>query len=143
MTVSAADFTFLVNQFGQNVTLRTVTSEGYNPSTASTTLSPVDYTVKVYFYDFRVTDIDGVNVVRGDRRVVIPVTDTSGNSIPEPQTNDLLVGSAFITTQNDGLLTQEDDSNLEASSDDKVSIVRVESVYSGSSPVLYLCQTRK
>jgi len=117
----SADLRYLVNQFGQELTLGVKSFGSYDVSTGTVTgTTEATYTVKGYFYDYRLGEIDGTNILYGDRRLVLTLLDTSGNTIPEPEVNDEVSGQG-----------------------DKVSIVRCSKIMSGESPVCYLCQVRE
>ena len=76
--------------------------------------------VKCYFFNYSLGDIDGVNIVSGDRRVVINLTTTAGASIPTPEVGDEITGNG-----------------------DKVSIVSVVRISSGGNPICYIAQVRE
>lgn len=112
---------FLLQRYGQEVTLRKISYSAYDPSTGTVTPSTdSDTTVKSYIADYNLTDVDGDNVVMGDRKAYIPTTDTSGNSTPKPDTDDLILGVG-----------------------DKVKIVRVQELYNADNLVCYICQVRE
>lgn len=80
----------LLNQHGKNVTFNSVATGTYNPITGLSN-SNVDYTVKAYFFDYKDNMIDGSAVQKGDRRVALKHSDTSGTPIPAPKANDKIV----------------------------------------------------
>jgi hypothetical protein len=43
--------------------------------TGNATGSETDYTVQTYFYNYNLSDVDGQNIQRGDRRAVLPLVD--------------------------------------------------------------------
>lgn len=110
----------LVNRFGKSVTLRAVTTGTYNVSTGSVTNTTSDTTVKAYFGNYTLEEMDGSSIVKGDRKVVVNTLDTSNVSITEPKVGDLIVGE-----------------------DDTVSIVSVQKILSGTTPTCYICQVRE
>ncbi|HEY9819115.1 MAG TPA: hypothetical protein V6D20_25380 [Candidatus Obscuribacterales bacterium] len=119
-TFNPADLKYLIDIHGQTVTFTRVVKGAYNPSTGTTSGdTTTNYTVKVYFYDYKLAEVDGTNIQMGDRKVVFPLVDTSGNTLPEPQENDKITGIG-----------------------DGVTIVSHSKIYS-STPVCYLCQVRE
>lgn len=110
----------LIEDHGQTVTLRYVTEGTYDPSTGGLTGgSNTDSTVLAYFYNYALDEIDGSNVISGDRRVVLPTVDSSGDTLTEPSIDDEIIGQG-----------------------DTVKIVRVEKVYSDVL-VCYMLQVRE
>lgn len=120
MTFRPVDFRFLLDQYGKTITYRSVTEGTYDPSTGGLTGgSNTDKTVKAYFYNYNLNEIDGTNVVLGDRRVVLHTLDTSGNTITEPNIGDQFIGEG-----------------------DTVKVVGVQKIFSDSL-VCYICQVRE
>ena len=113
---------FLIEQEGQVVTLNHQTTDTtYDPATATTsggTETPIK--VKGYFYSYKLDEIDGTNITKGDRKLLLPVTKTNGAALPEPINNDTITGVG-----------------------DGVSIISVDKIYSGTSVVCYICQVRE
>lgn len=121
MLFRATDLNRIVQAYGRDLTLRSKSTGTYDPSTGGLTGgSNTDYTVKIYLFDYRLDEIDGTEVVAGDRRAVILSTDTSGDAIPEPEVNDEIRGAG-----------------------DTVSIVRTSKIYSGTDVICYLSQVRE
>lgn len=121
MAFRSQDLKFLIDEHGENLNLIVKTLGSYDTSTGGVTGgSEATYTVKTYFYNYNLTDVDGVNVVFGDRRAVLPLVDTSGNAIPEPEVGDEISGEG-----------------------DKVSVVSVAKIFSAGEPVCYLLQVRE
>lgn len=115
------DLKFLVDRHGQALSLIQKSLGTYDPSTGGVTGgSSTTYTVKCYFFNYSLGDIDGVNIVSGDRRVVINLTTTAGASIPTPEVGDEITGNG-----------------------DKVSIVSVVRISSGGNPICYIAQVRE
>lgn len=111
----------LVNRRGQTATLRKKSSGTYDPTTGSLgSVTDTDYTIKAYFADYDVTEINNDSILLGDRKVLIAAKDTSGNTVPEPDNNDQILGVG-----------------------DTVVIKRVQSIYNGSTLVCYICQARE
>jgi len=114
------DMYTLVNEFGQEATLRKVVTGAYDPSTGSAGNTTTDYAVKSYMAQFTLTELSLDTVVRGDRKALLSAYDTSGVAIPAPDEGDLLVGVG-----------------------DTVRVVSLQTIYSGSSVVCYICQVRE
>lgn len=117
----ATDLRYLVNEHGQSVTLRTYTRGGYNldTGTVSETLDQ-SYNVKCYFADYILSEIDGTDIVTGDRKAIINTVDTLGNAMPEPEEGNEIQGQG-----------------------DNVRVVSVKKIYSAGSPMAYICQVRE
>jgi hypothetical protein len=113
---------FLIEQEGQVVTLKHQTVDTtYDPTTATTSGGTnTAITVKGYFYSYKLDEIDGTNITKGDRKILLPVTSTTGAALPEPINDDTITGVG-----------------------DEVSIVSVDKIYSGASVVCYICQVRE
>jgi len=111
----------LVTQFGQSVTFRQVSHGTYDPTTgtvASTTNT--DKTVKCYMSEYNLTEVDNDSVVMGDRKALLPSTDTSGSSLPEPDVGDKILGFG-----------------------DTVVVISVQKIYHADTLVCYICQVRE
>jgi len=115
------DIRRLIEEHGKNRTFNSISSVGsYVPGTGVSGGTSTSYTVKIYPYNYRVEDIDGDSILRGDRKAAMPVIDTSGNTIPEPEPGDTLTGEG-----------------------DKVTIVSVQQIMSGDEAVCYVLQVRE
>lgn len=120
MPLKPIEFQRLLDEHGQTVTLRYVSEGTYDPSTGSLTGgSNSDSTVKAYFYNYMLDEINEQSVQSGDRRVVLHTLDTSGNTISEPSIDDKLIGQG-----------------------DTVSIVSVQKIYSDVL-ICYILQVRE
>jgi len=119
-TFRSADLLRLVQQHGKALTLIVKGSPTYDPSTGTVTGSETSYTVTGYFYNYNLSEMNGLDIQMGDRRLVLPIRDTSSGLLPEPESGDEVTG--------DG---------------DKVSVVSVAKIMSGNSPVCYICQVRE
>jgi hypothetical protein len=111
----------LISRRGQPATLRYKSSGTYNPATGSLdSVTDTDVSIKAYFADYSLSEINNDSILMGDRRVAIPARDTSGNSITEPDNEDqiLTVG-------------------------DTVVIKSVQKIYNSSTLVCYICQVRE
>lgn len=120
MIFRSQDLKFLIDTHGESLTYTVKGSSSYSPVTGDVTRSDTDYTVKGYFYNYNLSDIDGANIILGDRRVVLPLVDTAGDAIPEPSPGDEVDGGG-----------------------DKVSMVSVAKIMSGTNAVCYICQVRE
>jgi hypothetical protein len=120
MTFRSQDLKYLVDTHGKPLTLVVKAEGAYDPGTGILASTSTNYTVQVYFYNYNLGDVDGVNIQRGDRRAVLPLVDTSGDAIPEPDNGDQISGEG-----------------------DKVTIISVAKIMSGFSPVCYICQVRE
>ena len=105
----------LINRRGQEATLVKVTTGAYNPSLGSSTNTETTYTVKAYFGNYELADNDSITY--GDRRIVLPAKDTSGNPLPEPDSEDIIRGVG-----------------------DEVVIKRVQKIYNADTLVCYICR---
>lgn len=115
------DITYLIEDMGTEVTLRKPTYGAYNPVTGTHgSASSTDYTVKCHFSDYFLSEVDNTNILLGDRRALIPTEDTSGNELPEPDTDDLIIGIG-----------------------DTVKVVRVQQFYHFDTRICYILQVRE
>jgi hypothetical protein len=111
----------VLNRYGIEVTLIKPSYGAYDPATGAVgTGTTANYTAKCYFADYNLTELDNDSIVRGDRKAVFPYLDTSGNALPEPDTEDTITGLG-----------------------DAVKVVSVQKLYSGSSLICYICQVRE
>ncbi len=114
--------THMIKRHGQELTLRKSVSEGtYNPATGSVSgATTEDYTVLGYFYNYDIEEIDGTSVLRGDRKLLLYTKDIVGEDLPEPESNDKVLGSG-----------------------DTVSVISVRKILSGSTVRCYILQVRE
>jgi hypothetical protein len=111
----------LVNRRGQTATLRKKSSGTYDPTTGSLgSVTNTDYTIKAYFAEYSLSEINNDSILMGDRKVLIAPKDTSGNLVPEPDHEDQILGVG-----------------------DTVVIKRVQSIYNSDTLVCYICQVRE
>lgn len=111
----------LINRRGQSATLRYKSSGTYDPTTGSLgSVTNTDVSIKAYFADYNLTEINNDSILMGDRKVAIPARDTSGNLISEPDNEDqiLTVGNTVV-------------------------IKSVQKIYNASTLVCYICQVRE
>ena len=114
------DIHSLVNEFGQAVTLRKVSSGSYDPDTGTAGSTSTDYSVKAYMAQYTLTELTVDTIVRGDRKALLSAFDTSGVSLPSPDEGDLLVGVG-----------------------DTSRVISTQTIYSGDDVVCYICQVRE
>ena len=107
----------LINRFGRVTTLQ---KNSYAATGSVGTNTSTNYTVKAYFAEYDLSEINNDSVVMGDRKVAFPSVDTSGVTLPEPDADDIVVGVG-----------------------DKVKIVSVSKIYSGDTLTCYICQVRE
>jgi len=120
-TLTSMAMQTLVNQFGQEVTLRKPNYGSYDPSTgtvASTTNT--DYTVKAYMAEYSLSEVNNDSILMGDRKALLPARDTSNATIPEPDAEDQIIGFG-----------------------DTVKIVSIQSIYHADTLACYICQVRE
>jgi len=111
----------LINRFGRVTTLQKNSYAAYDPATGSVgTNTSTNYTVKAYFAEYNLSELNNDSIVMGDRKVAFPSVDTSGVTLPEPDTDDIVVGTG-----------------------DKVKVVSVAKIYSGDTLTCYICQVRE
>lgn len=111
----------LLNTYGRQATLVKNTYGAYDPSTGSVSVSSSDsYTVKAYFGNYSVGEIDGDKIAFGDRQVYLGWKDTSGNTVPVPDLEDRITGVG-----------------------DNLRIIRVQQIYNADELVCYVCQARE
>ena len=119
MSFRSYDLLKLVQDFGESLTLRKVTTGGtYNPATGQIDgSSTTDYSFTGYMYNYD-SGISGNMdmVVRGIRKCVIPAL---GLAV-EPDTDDLVVGNG-----------------------DNVKIISVVTIFSAGTRICYLCDVRE
>jgi len=116
----AANLQQLVNEFGQTATLVVPSISTYDPATGIASENSTDtHTVKAYFAEYLVSEIDNDQILMGDRKVLIGNRDTNGDFIPSPDQGHRLTGVG-----------------------DPAEIVNVQRIFEGSTVVCYICQVR-
>jgi hypothetical protein len=115
MSFRSFDLFNLVRDFGEELTLRKVTTDGsYNPATGSVSGSATtDYSVLGYFYNYDTLNVDQIR--KGTRKCVI-----SALSGVEPDEDDQLIGNGDI-----------------------VAIVAVSTIFSDGVAVCYICHVEE
>ena len=119
MSRRSANLKFLVDRHGRELTLRKNTQAVYSTSTGTSTETFKDYKVIAYFYDFNLEEVDGTNVVFGDRKCLVSLYDKYGTLIPEPLEGDSIIGAG-----------------------DEVKVVGHSTIYSVT-PVVYILHVRE
>jgi len=116
MSFRSYDLLKLVQDFGEDLTLRKLTTAGtYDPTSGSISGSATtDYSVTGYFYNYDTMVADQIR--KGTRKCVLPAL---GLAV-EPDEEDLIIGNG-----------------------DTVTIVSVTTIYSNGSPVCYLCHVEE
>lgn len=118
--IRAADLQRLVNLYGEPLTLQKYDDGPYNPQTGASERDPKD---PIHFVGYHATfdlgDLDGENIIRGDRKVILGNTDTNGDPIL-PENDDEIIGVG-----------------------DTVSIVSVSKIKSKTDVICYVCQVRE
>ena len=111
----------MVNQFGQEVTLRKPLYGSYDPATGTVgSTTNTDYTVKCYMAEFNLSEVNNDSILMGDRKALLPASDTSGVSLPEPDAEDTILGFG-----------------------DTVKVVSTQKIYHADTLVCYICQVRE
>lgn len=112
----------LLGEQGYSVTFRRVTEGAYDPATGQTGASSTDdETVIMAFLDYKIAEIDGSQIQRGDRKAILSAYDSSGSLLSKtPRVNDQFVGEG-----------------------DKVSVIDVQTIKSAGVVVGYVCQVRE
>lgn len=110
----------LLKSYGTTVSLTKPLYGSYDPATGTfSSTSTITYLVKCYFADFTLSESGNDSITEGDRKAYLPTTDTSGNALPKPDTEDFITGVG-----------------------DKAMIVRVQELYSGDNLICYICHVR-
>ncbi len=111
----------LINQFGQQATLRKPLYGSYDPTTGTVgSTTNTDYTVKCYMADFSLNEVNNDSILMGDRKALLPARDTSGTDLPEPDAEDFIIGFG-----------------------DTVKVVSTQKIYHADTLVCYICQVRE
>ena len=115
MSFNARDLLKLVQDFGETLTLRKVTTDGtYNPATGTLSGSETtDYSFTGYFYNLAEGTSDLTQTRKGRRACVIPAK---------------------------GLTATPDDQDQILGNGDTVNITTVRTIFSGGQAVCYLCE---
>ena len=108
----------LLKEHGTNVILRKQAESAYNNDTGKITTTATDYTVRAYFFDYKVDEINSDSILNGDRRVVISGKLPSGAVTPKPDATDQIING------------------------DTLDIISVFEVRSGSKVLFYTAQVR-
>ena len=116
MSFRAFDLLKLVEDFGETLTLRKITTDGsYNPATGSVVgSSTTDYSFTGYFYDY--SSANPEEVIRGVRKCVVPYLGVGIDPFPD----DLIIGNG-----------------------DTVKVTRAVSIFSNGVPMCYICDVQE
>lgn len=116
MSFRSLDLYNLVQEHGESLTLKKVTTSGsYDPTSGSLSGSATtNYTVVGYFYNYDIMNIDQVR--KGARKCVI---------------------SAF------GLSAEPDEGDYISGNGDSVTISSVTTIFSAGTPICYICHTQE
>jgi hypothetical protein len=121
MSLAQSQVIKLVKDKGRSATLNLKSAGSYDTATSSYTPgTPVSHTVDIYSASYKLDEVNGKSILIGDQQALIPVLDSSGNTIDTPKINDtILVDSVTFI------------------------IKSVQTIYEGSTKALYLCQARR
>jgi hypothetical protein len=120
VTIRAIDLQRLVNLYGEPLTLQSYTEGVYNPAEGTSAKTPnAPVTLIGYNAMYDLGEVDGSNVIRGDRKVIFGNRDTSGNPI-DPQVDDEIIGVG-----------------------DRVTVISVHKIKSREKVLCYICQVRE
>lgn len=108
----------LLREHGTDVILRKQAESSYNNNTGTVTTTATDYTVRAYFFDYKVDEINSDSILSGDRRVVISGNLPSGAVTPKPDATDQIING------------------------DTLDIISIFEVRSGSKVLFYTAQVR-
>lgn len=111
---------FLLQRRGRTATLERVTGSTYDPETGSNTETTLGHTIKAYFAEYNLGEEANSEVATGKRWVAVSTVDTSGDLIPKPDTEDRIVDV-----------------------EDTVVVSKVQTIYNGETPVVYLCTVQE
>jgi hypothetical protein len=111
----------LISQFGQEVTLRKPLYGSYDPTTGTVgSTTNTDYTARCYMAEFSLSEVNNDSILMGDRKALLPAVDNSGVALPEPDTEDFIIGFG-----------------------DTVKVVSTQKIYHADTLVCYICQVRE
>lgn len=112
----------LLKRRGQEITFRRVSEGVYNTATGATGAATTsDELALVAFVGYNIRYIDGVNILRGDRKALMGALKSDGTPLVKvPLAGDMLIGQ-----------------------DDDVSIVDVRIIRDADTNTAYICQVRE
>lgn len=117
--IRAIDVQKLIDLYGESLILVKKSFSAYNTSTGTITASSSNVSVLGYQGSFEVAEIDGSEVIRGDRRVYFG-SRAINNTLIDPEVDDQIEGVG-----------------------DTATIIGVTKIMSGSTPVCYICHVRE
>ena len=111
----------LLDEHGSELTFRSNSTAGtYDPATGTISGgATTDYTVKGHFAEFNMKERVAMEIVDGMRKCTLSTLDIWGNTIPEPEIGDTIIGQG-----------------------DTVSIHRVQ-IFNSNGPVCYICWVKE
>lgn len=119
MTLSTSVLS-LLDRHGENLTYTSISSSSYDIDTQTVTPTTATYTVRGYFYQSKLTSFKMVTTVVGQRSLIIPIEDTSGNSLVKPKDGDTFAGVG-----------------------DSVIVESVREIRDNGSPIFYICTLKE
>jgi hypothetical protein len=119
MSIRAVDLQRLVNLYGEPLTLVSKSFGTYDPETGTTTSTASSTEFLGYNAMYDLGEIDGTTVIRGDRKIILGAFDLDGEPI-SPDVDDEITGQG-----------------------DRVSVVSVSKIMSGSNVICHILQVRK
>lgn len=97
--IQNSSIAFLLTRHGRNLTFTRPGTATYNARDAEVTREAnTTYTVKGYFFNYKVEEKDYSTESMSDRRLVVNALDTSGNAIPKPFSGDTFAGQNETVT---------------------------------------------
>jgi hypothetical protein len=119
MSIRAVDLQRLINLYGEELTLVGKSFGVYDPTTGTTATTNEETEFLGYNAMYDLGEIDGTTVIRGDRKIILGAFDLDGEPI-SPNVDDEVTGQG-----------------------DRVSVVSVSKIMSGSNIICHICQVRK
>lgn len=116
-----AELREMVNQFGQILTLHPQpTGSTYDPNTGKVTGgTSTPEAVKGYQSEYLNSEIDGTNIIRGDKEILVSATNEANAQTTTPMVGDYITASGS-----------------------KYKVVAVQIIYIAAIPACYICQVR-
>lgn len=120
LNTAATAVLYLLESKGQEVTLEVMSGETYDASTGTYSGSSSTVTSLGYMADYNLSEIDGGSIVTGDRKLILPSTDISNNTLPVPAVGTKVTGV-----------------------EKEVRVVAYRTIYEGTAKACYICQVRQ
>lgn len=119
--ITSENMRFLLSRRGRLATLSQPNFSAYDPATGSVSEgTPDEYTVKCYFGEFQLGELDNDSVSVGSRMVAISPYDTSGTPVPTPTDEDTISGVG-----------------------DTVRVARTQEIFNADTLVCYICHVKE